>query len=141
MGQTADSSSQAALAGSQAAASDLNATGPSTAEPGTAAANSLPEGNFFQRLGSFYRKKLEWNAAKYHMATEAWYMYERHVPNVVGDVTNPISTEIVANGAFCLAGQQTCTAPEYAVVNYINREINSKLMIGFRSDFLDDKKG
>jgi hypothetical protein len=26
-------------------------------------------------------------------------------------------------------------------VNYLNREVNSKLMIGFRSDFLDDKKG
>ena len=26
-------------------------------------------------------------------------------------------------------------------MNYINREINSKLTIGFRSDLLDDKKG
>jgi hypothetical protein len=44
-------------------------------------------------------------------------------------------------GAFCKAGTLRCTAPEYAVVNYLNREVTSKFMFGFRSDFLDDKKG
>ena len=78
---------------------------------------------------------------KWHMATEAWYMYERQVPNVAGNVANPITPELGANGAFCAAGELTCNAPEYAFVNYVNREINSKRMIGFRSDFLDDKKG
>ena len=78
---------------------------------------------------------------KWHMATEAWYMYERQVPNVAGNVANPVSTELGANGAFCAAGELTCNAPEYAFVNYLNREINSKHMIGFRSDLLDDKKG
>jgi hypothetical protein len=79
--------------------------------------------------------------SKWHMATETWYMYERDVPNVAGNVVNPITPEIGANGAFCKAGVQRCTAPEYAIVNYVNREINSKFMIGFRSDLLDDKKG
>ena len=79
--------------------------------------------------------------SKWHMATESWYMYERDVPNVAGNVANPITPEIGANGAFCRTGVLRCTAPEYAVVNYVNREINSKFMIGFRSDFLDDKKG
>jgi hypothetical protein len=78
---------------------------------------------------------------KWHMATEAWYMYERQVPNVAGNVANPISTELGANGAFCAANELTCNAPEYAFVNYVNREINSKRMIGFRSDLLNDKKG
>jgi hypothetical protein len=79
--------------------------------------------------------------AKWHMATEAWYMYEREVPNVAGNVANPVPTELGANGAFCAPGQLRCTAPEYAVVNYLNREMNSKLFIGFRSDLLNDKKG
>jgi hypothetical protein len=79
--------------------------------------------------------------SKWHMATETWYMYERDVPNVAGNVPNPITPELGANGAFCKAGMLRCTAPEYAIVNYVNREINSKFMIGFRSDFLDDKKG
>jgi Putative beta-barrel porin-2, OmpL-like. bbp2 len=79
--------------------------------------------------------------SKWHMATEAWYMYERDVPNVAGNVPNPITPELGANGAFCKAGVLRCTAPEYAIVNYINREVSSKFMVGFRSDFLDDKKG
>jgi len=79
--------------------------------------------------------------SKWHMATETWYMYERDVPNVAGNVPNPITPELGANGAFCKVGMLRCTAPEYAIVNYISREINSKFMVGFRSDFLDDKKG
>jgi Putative beta-barrel porin-2, OmpL-like. bbp2 len=79
--------------------------------------------------------------SKWHSATEAWYMYERDVPNVAGNVANPITPELGANGAFCRIGALRCTAPEYAIVNYINREVSSKFMIGFRSDFLDDKKG
>ena len=79
--------------------------------------------------------------AKWHMATEAWYMYERDVPNVAGNVATPVTTELGANGAYCAAGEQTCNAPEYAVVNYINREVNAHTMIGFRSDLLNDKKG
>jgi hypothetical protein len=78
---------------------------------------------------------------KWHMATETWYMYERDVPNVAGNVANPITPELGADGAFCKAGARSCTAPEYAVVNYVNRDINSKFMIGFRSDLLNDKKG
>ncbi len=79
--------------------------------------------------------------AKWHSATEVWYMYETGVPNVAGNVANPVTPEIGANGAFCRAGVLRCTAPEYAIVNYVNREVNSKFMIGLRSDFLDDKKG
>ncbi|RZU41641.1 outer membrane beta-barrel protein [Edaphobacter modestus] len=79
--------------------------------------------------------------AKWHMATEAWYMYQREVPNVAGNVENPVPTEIGANGAYCAPGQLTCTAPEYAVVNYVNREFNPHLFVGFRSDLLNDKKG
>lgn len=79
--------------------------------------------------------------AKWHMATEAWYMYQREVPNVAGNVANPVPTETGANGAYCAPGQIRCTAPEYAIVNYINREVNSHLTVGFRSDLLNDKKG
>ena len=68
-------------------------------------------------------------------------MYETAVPNVAGNVANPITPEVGANGAFCPAGQLRCTAPEWAIVNYINREVSSKFMFGFRSDILDDMKG
>jgi Putative beta-barrel porin-2, OmpL-like. bbp2 len=105
-------------------------------------ANGINDGKYaYNNLqdydGTWYHK---FNS-KWHTATEAWIMYERQVPNVAGNVAKPVSTEIGANGAFCAAGKTTCTAPEWAVVNYLNHEINSKLMVGFRSDILNDKKG
>ncbi|HEY5380907.1 MAG TPA: outer membrane beta-barrel protein [Acidobacteriaceae bacterium] len=107
-----------------------------------ACANGINDGKYaYNNLqdfdGTWYHK---FNA-KWHTATEAWYMYERDVPNVAGNVTNPVPPELGADGAFCTGGELRCTAFEYAIVNYLNREINSKLMIGFRSDLLNDKKG
>lgn len=41
----------------------------------------------------------------------------------------------------CTGGVATCFAPEWAALNYLNREISSKTLVGFRSDFVNDKKG
>jgi hypothetical protein len=73
----------------------------------------------------------------WHMATESWYMYENGVPAVDGR----IQPETGTNGAFCLPGEQRCTAPEYAVVNFLQKELSTHNFLSFRSDFLDDKKG
>ena len=73
----------------------------------------------------------------WHMATESWYMYERDVPAVGG----PIRSEPGTDGAYCLIGEVRCTAPEYAVVNFLQKELSVHDFISFRSDFLDDKKG
>ena len=72
-----------------------------------------------------------------HMATEAWYMYERDVPATGGN----IQPEIGADAAHCLTGEQRCTAPEYAVVNFLQKKLSPHDFLSFRSDFLDDKKG
>ena len=72
-----------------------------------------------------------------HMATESWYMYERDVPALGGK----IQPETGANAAYCLPGEQRCTAPEYAVVNFLQKELSVHNFLSFRSDFLDDKKG
>ena len=77
-----------------------------------------------------------------HMATESWYMYQRDVPAVGGT----IQPETGANAAYCftgerLLGEQRCTAPEYAVVNFLQKELSVRNFLSFRSDFLDDKKG
>ncbi len=74
---------------------------------------------------------------RWHMATESWYMYERDVPAVGG----PLPIETGTDGAFCAFGETRCTAPEYAVVNYLQRELSTHDYLSFRSDFLDDKKG
>jgi hypothetical protein len=107
-----------------------------------ACANGINDGKYaYNNLQDYDATWYHKFNAKWHSATEAWYMYERSVPNVAGNVANPIPAETGADGAVCKAGVVTCTAPEYAIVNYLNREINTKLAIGFRSDFLDDKKG
>jgi Putative beta-barrel porin-2, OmpL-like. bbp2 len=72
-----------------------------------------------------------------HMASETWYMYQRDVPSVDGS----IAPEPGTNGAHCLPGELRCTAPEYAAVNYLNKELSPHDFISFRSDYLDDKKG
>lgn len=79
--------------------------------------------------------------AKWNTSTEVWGMYEREVPNVAHNVVNPMLPETGANGAYCVGGQLTCLAPEYAAMNYLNHEVNSKLFIGMRSGLLNDKKG
>jgi hypothetical protein len=72
-----------------------------------------------------------------HMATESWYMYERDVPSITGS----IKPETGANPAFCLHSEQLCTAPEYAAVNFLQKELSEHDFLSFRSDFLNDKKG
>ncbi len=78
---------------------------------------------------------------KTHLASEAWYMYQRKVPNVSGNVPDPIAPETGTYGAFCHAGQLRCTAPEYAVENYVNHEFSAKTSLSVRTEFLDDLKG
>jgi Putative beta-barrel porin-2, OmpL-like. bbp2/Carboxypeptidase regulatory-like domain len=75
--------------------------------------------------------------ANWHMATEAWYMYQRDVPSVSG----PLTPEKGTNGAFCSAGEIECFAPEWAAVNYVERQLNTKNYVSIRTDFLDDIKG
>ncbi|MFC6644598.1 porin [Granulicella cerasi] len=105
-------------------------------------ANGINDGKYaYNNLQDFDATWYHRFNAKWHSASEAWFMYERDVPNVAGNVDSPAPIEIGANGAACHAGQVRCTAPEWAIVNYINREVNTKLMVGFRSDILNDKKG
>jgi hypothetical protein len=73
----------------------------------------------------------------FHMGTESWYMYQRDVPSVTGTV--PIETGTF--GATCLAGEQRCTAPEWAVVNYVEKKLSPSAFLSLRTDFVDDKKG
>ena len=92
-----------------------------------ACANGINDGKYaYNNLQDFDGTWYHRFNARWHTATEAWYMYEREVPNIAGNVANPVTPELGANGAFCRAGVLRCTAPEYAIVNYINREIDSK---------------
>ena len=59
----------------------------------------------------------------YHKFNDSWHM----VPN--------------ANGAYCAPGQQTCFAPEWTTVNYLQKQFSKKDYISIRNEFLDDAKG
>ena len=54
---------------------------------------------------------------------------EREVPNIAGNGANPVTPEIVANGAFCSAGERTCFAPEAGNTNYLEDEFNTQLSV------------
>jgi hypothetical protein len=50
-------------------------------------------------------------------------------------------TEAGANPAYCLPGELRCTAPEYAAVNFLQKELGTHDFLSFGSGYLDDKKG
>jgi Putative beta-barrel porin-2, OmpL-like. bbp2 len=105
-------------------------------------ANSFNDGKYaYNNVQGYYETWYHKINAKWHTDTETWYMYERQVPNIGGNVANPITPEVGANGAFCSYGERTCFAPEVAVVNYLEYERNTHNYFSFRNEFVDDIKG
>ncbi len=101
-------------------------------------ANGINDGKYaFNNLqmydGTWYHKI----GQSLHTATEVYGMYQREVPSING----PITPEKGTNGANCRPGLPTCLAPEWAVVNYVNKQLSAHDFVSFRSDFLNDKKG
>ena len=104
--------------------------------------NSINKGNYaYNNLQSFYETWYHKINKSWHTDTETWYMYQRNVPNIGGNVAKPIPTENGANGAFCATGEQKCFAPEVAVVNYVEHEFNTHQYFSIRNEFVDDIKG
>jgi hypothetical protein len=97
----------------------------------------------YNNLNSFY---LTWyhkfaSHPSLHVATEAWYMWEKNTPNVNNANAAPL-LEVGANGAHCkLASQLTCYAPEYAAVNYVEKQFGGKDYLSIRNEFVNDLVG
>ena len=101
-------------------------------------ANGINDGKYaFNNLQQYDLTWYHKFSKSVHMATETWYMYERDVPAVNG----PIALEKGTTAAICAPGRVRCTAPAYAVVNYVQKELSPHDYLSFRSDFLNDKKG
>ena len=106
--------------------------------------NSLNKGNYaYNNLQSTY---LTWyhkftKDGSWHTATESWYQYEKHTPNV----NNPVGQtllEVNANGAFCASvAQVTCYAPEWAMVNYVEKQLSKHDYFTIRNEIFDDLDG
>jgi len=103
-----------------------------------ACANGLNSGRYaYNNLQMFDNTWYHKFNSLWHTATEAWYMYQKDVPSVFG----PVLPEKGSYGAFCAPGQIRCFAPEWAMVNYVERQFSVKNYISIRTDFLDDEKG
>jgi hypothetical protein len=76
-----------------------------------------------------------------HIATEWWYMWEKDVPNV----NNPAAASLLetgANGAVCSNPTAlTCYAPEWAIVNYVEKQFTPKDYLTIRNEYFDDLVG
>jgi hypothetical protein len=103
--------------------------------------NSLNSGKYaYNNLQAFYTTWYHKFNSRWHSSTEAWYQYEREVPNVTDPAAPPPETN--ANGAICnTTTQPTCYAPEWAVVNYLERQFSKKDYLTIRNEYFDDMKG
>ncbi len=109
--------------------------------------NSLNSGKYAYNnvQSAYYTWYHKFGNSSWHTDTEWWYMWERDVPNV-----NPAGApaaaaallETNANGAWCDSPQQlTCTAPEEAVVNYVEKQFSKHDYFTIRNEFFNDAKG
>ena len=74
-------------------------------------------------------------------ATESWYQYERDTPNVNNPVGQTL-TETGANGAVCNSiTEVTCFAPEWAVLNYTEKQLSRHDYLSIRNEYFDDIRG
>ena len=107
-------------------------------------ANSINDGKYaYNNLQGYY---LTWyhkfGHSNWHTSSEGWYQYERDVPNVAGNVANPVPTETGANGAFCEPGQLRCYAPSAAFVNYVEYDFHHHHdSLNIRNEVVDDIRG
>ena len=109
-----------------------------------ACANSINDGKYaYNNLQAYY---LTWyhkfsKSGSWHTATESWYQYERDTPNVNSPLAQSL-LETGANGAFCdLLSQVTCFAPEWAAVNYTEKQFSHHDYMSIRNEVFDDLRG
>jgi hypothetical protein len=113
-------------------------------------ANSINDGKYaYNNLQAYYFTWYhKFAETTWHSSTETWYQYERKTPNVCFQstfpncVAGPVPTETNANGAFCKSPNQvTCYAPEFAVVNYLEKQYGRHNYISIRNEFFNDIVG
>jgi hypothetical protein len=104
--------------------------------------NSTNSGKYaYNNLQAYYATWYHKINSSWHTATESWYMWEKDVPNV----NNPAASPLLitgANGAICdNADELSCYAPEWAIVNYVEKQFSTKNYLTLRNEYVDDIKG
>jgi putative OmpL-like beta-barrel porin-2/carboxypeptidase family protein len=101
-------------------------------------ANSINDSKYaYNNLAAYYLTWYHKINDKWHTDTESWYQYMKGVPSVFGS----IPAEQGSNGAWCNPGEQSCFAPEWAIVNYVERQLSKKDYVSIRNEYFDDIKG
>jgi hypothetical protein len=101
-------------------------------------ANSINDSKYaYNNLAAYYLTWYHKINDKWHTDTESWYQYMKDVPSVFGS----IPAERGSNGAWCNPGEQSCFAPEWAIVNYVERQLGKKDYLSVRNEYFDDIKG
>lgn len=105
-------------------------------------ANSLNDGKYaYNNLSAYYATWYHKINKNWHTATEGWYQYERHTPNI-NNPAGAAQIQINANGAVCRnAYEVTCFAPDWAMLNYTNRQFGKRDFITWRNEFFNDIRG
>jgi len=110
--------------------------------------NGLNDGNW--RWNNVQHAVITWYHkfdSKWHMDTEAWYMWESHTPNV----NNPDGLAAIARaysyvnvgapgGAQCNPTVVYCYSYEWAVLNYINYQLGPRDILVWRTDYMNDAR-
>jgi hypothetical protein len=107
-----------------------------------ACSNSMNDSKYaYNNLAAYYLTWYHKINSKWHTDFESWYQYMRKTPNIF----NPVGQTLVetnSNGAWCnKAYEVTCYAPEWAVLNYTNRQLGPKDFLSYRSELFDDLRG
>jgi len=101
-------------------------------------ANSINDGKYaYNNLAAYYFTWYHKINSKWHTDTEAWYQYMKQTPSIFG----PIPAETNSNGAYCAPTEDRCFAPEWAIVNYVERQFGKKDYMSIRNEYFDDVKG
>jgi Putative beta-barrel porin-2, OmpL-like. bbp2 len=104
--------------------------------------NSTNSGKYaYNNLQAYYVTWYHKFNSSWHTDTESWYMWEKQVPNV----NNPSSAPRLingANGAVCNhLDELRCYAPEWAVVNYVEKQFSARDYLSIRNEYFNDIKG
>lgn len=114
-------------------------------------ANTINDGNYaYNNLSAYYTT---WYhkfspTSHWHSATETWYQYMKHTPNVNNPGGAPLIAATSVNGAGNGLGaicnhdyEVTCFAPSYAIVNYMENQFSKHDYLSIRNEFFDDFRG
>lgn len=107
-----------------------------------ACANSINDSKYaYNNLAAYYLTWYHKFNSKWHADFESWYQFMKDTPNIFNTQGQKL-IETNSNGAWCKqVSEVTCYAPEWALLNYVNRQLGNRDTLTLRDEFFDDLRG